>query len=273
MSQSSALRLADLRAVHTLVGECRDLGDDYGTWRLHFARRAAELAGAGLAQTAEGRFDAPTSPDHTRLWGLDNGFGLAAMMEVAGRVTADPYFNPMAVPYRAAAAADDGACLTRPELVADPGWFRSEFYALFREARAGAILLCYRAPGGTRTGTPFSALTLARPAGEPDFSVRQKAVVREAHAQIAPLLGGPLARFAEPSPADLPPLARRVLRCFLEGDSDKQVGTRLGLTRHTVNQYAKVIYRHFGVGSRPELLARWVARGWGNRFAWADDGR
>ena len=56
----------------------------------------------------------------------------------------------------------------------------------------------------------------------------------------------------------------------LEGDTDKQAAARLGLTRHTVNQYAKLLFRHFGVRSRAELLARWVRRGWGGRFAWAD---
>ncbi|MBX9579253.1 MAG: helix-turn-helix transcriptional regulator [Gemmataceae bacterium] len=270
MAKSSALRLADLRAVHRLVGECRDLGDDAGTWRAYFARRAAELAGAGLAQSADGRFEAPVTVDHIRLWGLDNGFDPAALAELVRRITADPYFNPMSAPYRAALAAEDGTCLTRPELVADPGWFRSAFYALLREAGGGAVLLCYRAPGGARTGTAFSALNMIRPAGEPDFSARQKALVREVHAAVAPLLGGPLALFAEPGPAALPPLARRVLRCLLEGNTDKQVSARLGLTRHTVNQYAKVIFRHFVVESRAELLARWVARGWGGRFAWAD---
>ena len=48
-------------------------------------------------------------------------------------------------------------------------------------------------------------------------------------ATLVPLVGGPLARFTEPSPAGLPLRARQVLRCLLEGDSDKQVGLRLGL--------------------------------------------
>jgi DNA-binding NarL/FixJ family response regulator len=111
---------------------------------------------------------------------------------------------------------------------------------------------------------------IARAIGEVDFSVRQKAVVREAMAHVAPLIGGPLARFYEPVPSELPPRLRQVLRCLLEGDTDKQVAARLGLTRHTVNQYTKVVFRHFRVRSRPELLARWVRRGWGSRFAWAD---
>jgi DNA-binding CsgD family transcriptional regulator len=94
--------------------------------------------------------------------------------------------------------------------------------------------------------------------------------VREAHARIAPLIGGPLARFGEPSPADLPPRARQVLGCVLEGDGDKQIARRLGIRPHTVNQYLKTLFAHFGVRSRPELMARWVRRGWANGFAWAD---
>jgi len=38
-----------------------------------------------------------------------------------------------------------------------------------------------------------------------------------------------------------------------------------------VNQYLKVIFSHFNVAGRPKLLARWISRGWGARFAWADD--
>jgi DNA-binding CsgD family transcriptional regulator len=60
-----------------------------------------------------------------------------------------------------------------------------------------------------------------------------------------------------------------VLRCLLEGDGDKQIAARLGLTRHTMNQYVKTIFRHFGVQSRAELLARWVRRCYETQFPWA----
>ncbi len=55
---------------------------------------------------------------------------------------------------------------------------------------------------------------------------------------------------------------RQVLACLLEGDGDKQIAARLRLSLHTVNEYTKVIFRHFGVRSRPELLTRWVRRKW-----------
>jgi DNA-binding NarL/FixJ family response regulator len=111
---------------------------------------------------------------------------------------------------------------------------------------------------------------LLRPIGERDFNGRQCGIAAEAMALVAPLVGGPLARFGEPSPAALPPRLRQVLRCLLEGDADKQVAARLGLSRHTVNEYVEQIYRHFGVVSRPELLARWVRGGRRVNYHWAE---
>src|SRR4051812_8015579 len=74
-----------------------------------------------------------------------------------------------------------------------------------------------------------SGTFLLRGSGRRNLTPREKAVVREAHAVLGPLVGGLLAWFAEPSPAALPPRARQVLRCLLEGDGDKQVAARLGI--------------------------------------------
>ncbi len=84
------------------------------------------------------------------------------------------------------------------------------------------------------------------------------------------MIGGPLARVAEPTPMALPPSVRRVLACILEGDGDKQIAAKLGLSIYTVNDYTKTIYRHFGVQSRSQLLARWVRRGWPSLASWAE---
>jgi DNA-binding CsgD family transcriptional regulator len=60
---------------------------------------------------------------------------------------------------------------------------------------------------------------------------------------------------------------RQVLGCLLEGDSDKQAAARLRVSRYTVNQYVKLIFTHFNVTTRGELLARWIKRKWG-RGGW-----
>ncbi|MGH7279612.1 MAG: helix-turn-helix domain-containing protein, partial [Candidatus Rokuibacteriota bacterium] len=50
------------------------------------------------------------------------------------------------------------------------------------------------------------------------------------------------------------------LACLVEGDSEKQIAARLGLSPTTVHQYVTALYRHFGVRSRGKLLAHIMAR-------------
>jgi DNA-binding NarL/FixJ family response regulator len=47
-----------------------------------------------------------------------------------------------------------------------------------------------------------------------------------------------------------------VLRGLSRGRSEKEVAAALRLSPHTVHDHVKALYRHFGVHSRSELLAR-----------------
>src|SRR4051794_18167172 len=53
ISKSTLLRVEYCRAIVSLVGECRELGDDGETWRRHFIERVAGLAGAELGVCGE----------------------------------------------------------------------------------------------------------------------------------------------------------------------------------------------------------------------------
>lgn len=269
MARSAALRLADLRAVQALAGECRDLGDDPVLWRRHLLAGVGRLAGAGLACLYEGTWE-PFRPAGVADWGWQNGFDRPVWDRMNAAFARHGLgYNPMFRPYTAALGRGLGPALTRADVVRAADWYRSPYYREYHAPGGGdAMLYCnVRLPSEPER---LSGLVLLRPVGELDYAPRVRTVVAELHRAVAPLVGGPLARLEEPSPAALSPLARRVLRCLLEGDSDKQAAARLGLTRHTVNQYAKVIHRHFGVHSRAELLARWVRRGWAVG-GWADD--
>jgi DNA-binding CsgD family transcriptional regulator len=159
--------------------------------------------------------------------------------------------------------------LPRADLVPDREWYPSFYYqGCRRTLGADASILCLRLIPNTQDD--YCGLYLLRPTGERDFNGRQRAVAAEAMGLVTPLVGGALARFAEPSPAALSPRVRQVLKCLLEGDGDKQAAAHLKLSCYTINEYTKQIYRHFGVQGRAELLARWVKRGWGTRCAWAD---
>lgn len=53
---------------------------------------------------------------------------------------------------------------------------------------------------------------------------------------------------------------RRVFDLLLEGLAEKQVAQRLNISRHTVHNHLREIYRTLDVHSRSELLARFVPR-------------
>jgi DNA-binding NarL/FixJ family response regulator len=94
-------------------------------------------------------------------------------------------------------------------------------------------------------------------------SCRQLAhVQRESRLGTTGAISSPPGRAA--NPPGLEKLSRRLhqtLTGLLRGDSEKQVAYHLGLSRHTVHAYVKGLYRHFGVNTRGELLARFVSAG------------
>jgi DNA-binding CsgD family transcriptional regulator len=274
MAQPVHLRSEEFHTLFRLVGECRELGDDPVLWRRHLFAGLAGLVGAGVVMGGEvvGVRGGRTAHIGLTDWGWENGFNRAGWERAAAEMSADPSLSrtPAVGTYFERMKAVDGVSLSRVDLVCDAEWYRSwDYENLHRGVGIDHTLWCWRSvPGAADT---INGLLLGRPPEEGDFTPRQKALVREALALIGPLVGGPLARFADPSPSALPPRVRQVLKCLLEGDGDKQAAGRLGISWYTVNGYTKQIFRYFGVQTRSELLARWVRRGWGAKCAWADD--
>ena len=272
MPKSDRLRTADLRAMYQLVSVCRDCGDDPKAWRNQLAEGLCELVDAEFAAVGSGDGLSKGKVEIRGLCdtGLDNGLDRAGWEQSIAVVERDPYDEPVHREYFLRVAKNDGVCLSRTDLTGDRHWYRSWGYErIARAMGTDHCLACY----GTLPALPgrHSMMAMARAHGRKDFTAREKAIVQETHALVRPLIGKALARFDEPSPADLPPRVRQVLRCALEGDGDKQIATRLGISPHTVNQYVKTIFNHFGVQSRTELLARWVRQNRSNGFVWATD--
>lgn len=269
MARSSRLRAQDVRAIHTLLGECRELGDDPHVWRRHLLNGLVQAPGAGVGIEVEGATSGPAQPpDGATDWGWHGAFDRRVWAGLIDEYTRHGYqFNPAYTSYHAARDAGRGPCFTRSDLLTDADWYRSRYFQQYHRPAGGDCFLGCHIPLG---GGCERMLILVRSPGEPDFHPRAKAYLREAVVVTQGLIGGPLAGYADPSPSALPPRARQVLRCLLEGDSDKQAAARLGLATLTINQHVKRIHRHFGVTTRAELLSRWVRRGW-PIGAWAAD--
>lgn len=269
MAKSATLRVEDARAIHRLIGECRDLGTDPQAWRRHWVDGLGALVDAvgGISGEMAGcRSLALVDLGAIVRW--QPGVPEPRLDAETGAFLLDPANWPSQLAYHRRSRAQ-GSCLTRPDFIEDRDWWSMRDYRWIRDLLgADHRLFCFRAlPRGgpdDHVGT-----ILARPDGCRNFGARDQALVELATEFLAPLLGGPLARFAEPSPVGLAPQVRRVLRCLLEGDGDKQVAARLGLSVHTVNQYTKVIYRHFRTPGRAELLAHWLRRGWSVDGPWS----
>lgn len=274
MARSAALRAADVRDLIRLVGECRDLGDDRLAWRRHLLGGLAGMVGADMALTGEmaGCRALKNVDLGVHFWwphGLEPPPFWPAHI---ARFRRDGGYSPVLTDYHRLNGDAPGRALARRDFVADRDWYRShDFLNVQNVLGVDHTLFCFRPIAASPPAADeHTGIVLTRLAGRPDFAPRDRTIVRETHAAIAPLVGGALARFVEPAPSDLPPRTRQVLACLLEGEGDKQIALRLGLSPHTVNQHTKAIYRHFGVQGRAELLARWIRRGWRDRFAWED---
>lgn len=265
MPKSEMLRVADVRAILRLVGECRDLGDDRVSWRDHLVASLARLVDADLGSAGEmaGCRSLAVSDLGVTHW-MQPGLVDPAVVDAAmAEFRRDPAFAPTLIEYLRRSPLDEGLCLSRRQIVDDRDWYVSgDYQIIHRSCGLDHILWCFRPIRSGPNGESSSGLILTRAEGRRDFSGRDRLLVREVHAAIAPLIGGPLARFEDPSPSDLSPRARQVLVCMLEGDGDKQIASRLALSPHTVNQYTKAIFRHFGSRSRAEVLALWLRRFW-----------
>jgi DNA-binding CsgD family transcriptional regulator len=64
----------------------------------------------------------------------------------------------------------------------------------------------------------------------------------------------------DPRPDALPPRLRQALQFLLQGDSEKQVAGRLGVSQSTTHEYVTMLYRRFRVHSRAELMSYAMTR-------------
>jgi DNA-binding CsgD family transcriptional regulator len=104
------------------------------------------------------------------------------------------------------------------------------------------------------------AIAIDRPHGAPPFGAREVALLKLLHDEIAPLVGVKLATEEHFSRDGLSKRLRETLALLLEGCSEKQVASELKLSTRTVHDYVTMLYEHFRVGSRAELLAYFIRR-------------
>jgi len=103
-------------------------------------------------------------------------------------------------------------------------------------------------------------ITIDRPHGAEKFGPREVALLKLLHDEIAPLVGVRLTTEEHLCRDGLSKRLRETLSFLLEGLGEKQVAKEMGLSIKTVHEYVGMLYKHFQVSSRGELLAYFIRR-------------
>jgi DNA-binding CsgD family transcriptional regulator len=256
MTKSDLLRVQDVHDAYRLIGDCRDLGDDPVLWHRRMLDGLCRLIGARAATGGGGRWIRPDHEMDVTLAvdvGLDDrghALYMAYMRDL--RPGGDPIFQALQrVPGQLVVC-------TRRQVVSDTVWYRSAAWDDYRRPIEidNQLTSVYQLPGGGAV----SVIALLRAPREREFSPREHQLLRFFHGELGRLIGRSLVGPTEPSDDALSPRLRQTLACLLEGDSEKQVAARLGVSHATAHQYVMALYRHFRVSSRAQLLAHRIKR-------------
>jgi DNA-binding NarL/FixJ family response regulator len=252
MAKSGRIRLKDLRAAYRLIGECRELGSDARVWRRHMLEGLRQLVGARVALCTQ-IHDVGTEAERVSA-ALDVGFLDAAERALWAHYLREQEYrdNPFNLGYF---RGFSGLLLTRClESVVDAReWYLSRHYNEY--ARTCGVDDRIASSLRLSRKSPVQLISLHRPASDGKYSRRAQRLVHLFHHELGRLLGRQLALpETDSEPEHLPHRLQQVLACLLQGDGEKQIARRLGISRHTVNRHVQRLYRRFNVHSRGELL-------------------
>jgi DNA-binding CsgD family transcriptional regulator len=266
----SVVRSEDAKQLFRLAGECREQTDG-GARRRHFLSRVAEITRSKVA--IEGTFafsglDVPPRIRHVSDIGWANDGERDRLYD---RVATTPIgSDPLSGVVLSGLSDRRIVTAQRRDAMSMRDWERTEIRnELHRPARVDDSLVSVMRgddPGDVHL------LVFKRAWGDPPFTSEDCQIVDLAHAELswifvlrdtwrAPLRGqlpGSAGAWSTLE-RDFSRRERQTLELLLTGASEKGIAEALGLSRYTVHDYVKVVYRKMGVGSRAELMASALA--------------
>jgi DNA-binding CsgD family transcriptional regulator len=260
------LTLDDVSAVIRLVREVCDRWDDPAAWREHLLRGACRLLDGHVAMMlADGS-------------GGEMRFGRVAVVSLVGVP------EPMRALVQPAISQLDGrrfdeasrrvmpgfenlygqivrqgwVTVTRRELADEAAYHAAPHYLDFRRRLdCDDYVVSVRIVDIPRRP---ECISVDRPHGAAPFGPREVTLLKLLHDEIAPLIGVRLATEAHLCRDGLSKRLNETLSLLLDGRSEKEAARELGLGARTVHDYVTMLYEHFRVSSRAELLAYFIRR-------------
>lgn len=253
--RSDNITFAELRRILRLTSDLRDLPQ--GSVE---QRRCALQGLCGLVGAQVGLWLDLTLADRNRIlvsgtldlgWGSEREHRAYLSYLDAQPRSIDPSHAPLARRLRGGPFTT-----TRRHVLGDRAWYSSEHVQEFR--RAGGVDDFMYGGRLSAGGVQAHGMSLHRPWGDRPFSERERRMV-ETFQFASSWLYEPPQPVASELAGDLPPRLHDVLVLLVRGLAEKQVAAELQISQNTVHDYVKALHRRFGVNSRAELLARFIA--------------
>jgi len=250
MSKSSLLRIEDVKNACRLIGDCRDLASTPDLWQQRMFDGLLALVGADKASGGEGVWRRPQPVEILSAgW---SGFERAQLDHLTAYLRSG---ERVSHPILEALRYVPGSLVTRArrQLVPDRAWYRS---VLFNDYQRPAdcdnqvTSICHTSAAGA-----INCIGVYRRVGAREFAARERRLLHFFHGELGRLIGRVLVSVTDPRPEELPRRLRQTLHYLLQGDGEKQVAARLGLSQSTTHEYVTALYRRFGLHSRAELMA------------------
>jgi DNA-binding CsgD family transcriptional regulator len=258
----------DVSGVIRLVREVTDRWDDPVAWREHLLHGACTLLNGNVGSMV-------VPYDHCR----DNAFGRLGVIAAVG-IPAElrAHLQPAVSDLNYRRYDDDASSPVLPGMttlyndLSRQGWITASRNHLTDDADhyAGTRYQQFRRRLNTDdyvvsirvVDLPrrVEAIAVDRPIGAPRFGSREVALLKILHDEVAPLIGVRLTTETRLSRDGLSTRLRETLELLLDGLSEKQIARRMHLSTGTVHEYVGLLYKHFRVSSRAELLSYFVRR-------------
>ena len=260
------LSLDDVSAVIRLVREVCDRWDDPAAWREHLLRGACALMNASVGMML------------TEHQGKRYHFGRLSVTSVVGlpepqRLLVQPSvermqdrdyqdvsenFLPGLSRLYENFVQQGWVTINRGQMTDDQTYYRAPHYTDFRKhLDCDDYVVSIRMVDLPRRP---EGIQIDRPHGAQRFGMREVALLKLLHDEIAPLVGVRLATEDHLCRDGLSRRLRETLELLLEGKSEKEAAGELDLSIKTVHEYVGMLYKHFQVSSRGELLAYFIRR-------------
>lgn len=248
----SSLAAEDVRAIVRILGEAVTIADAGEQRKFVMSRLAVLLKADAWVWGVSPLLEPGKQPVY--LFHHTSGFDEERMARFLQAVD-HPDSGAMTAPL-AHAMIEAGSRVTRDlsRIISPERFHESPARPLWEAADVGPLLISI----GPVPEVGTSVVGFYRHLGEADFDLRETRIMHILLTELPWLHHADLPHARSQGVIALSPRQRLVLNQLVLGASRRAIATHLHLAENTVHGYVKKIFRHFGVHSQAELIARFA---------------